>query len=153
MPSSSPRPGLLVPDIPLEETFRIREACDKVGIELVLLTTPTTTKERMMRIAEHTQGFCYLVSVTGVTGVQTQVQARVQGLIADLKAATTKSVAVGFGVSKGEQAQQLAGWGADGVIVGSALVRLLGESATPEEGVAAMSKLAQELRGALPTGK
>ena len=69
-----------------------------------------------------------------------------------LKGVTNKPVAVGFGVSRAEQAQQLAEWGADGVIVGSALVRALGEAATPEEGLARFKALAESLRGALPAG-
>jgi tryptophan synthase alpha chain len=85
----------------------------------------------MARIAEATAGFVYLVSVTGVTGVQDKLQDRVERLVAQLKAVTNKPVAVGFGVSKPEQAAQLAAWGADGVIVGSALVRALGEAPTP----------------------
>lgn len=60
-------PGILVPDIPLEETGEIREAASKAGMELVLLTTPTTPRERMQAIAKASQGFVYLVSVTGAT--------------------------------------------------------------------------------------
>jgi len=123
--------GLLIPDIPLEETTEARALCARYKLELVLLATPTTQSSRMARIAEATAGFVYLVSVTGVTGVQDKLQDRVERLVAQLKAVTNKPVAVGFGVSKPEQAAQLAAWGADGVIVGSALVRALGEAPTP----------------------
>jgi tryptophan synthase alpha chain len=123
--------GLLIPDIPLEETVEARRLCAQYNLELVLLATPTTQQARMARIAEATGGFVYLVSVTGVTGVQAELQDRVQRLVAQLKEVTNKPIAVGFGVSRPEQAAQLAAWGADGVIVGSALVRALGEAPTP----------------------
>ncbi|GBF90913.1 tryptophan synthase alpha chain [Raphidocelis subcapitata] len=142
--------GLLVPDIPLEETGAVRAACEAAGLELVLLATPTTPKQRMADIARASQGFVYLVSVTGVTGAQERVQARVEGLIELLHSVTDKSVAVGFGVSKPEHARQIVEWGAEGVICGSALVRALGEAKTPAEGLVAMEQLAKSLRDAIP---
>lgn len=145
--------GLLIPDIPLEETIPISKIAKAYGVDLVLLTTPTTTRERAVRIAEATEGFLYLVSVTGVTGVRTSVASRVEELVAELKTHTKKPICVGFGVSKGEHAAQLEGWGADGAIAGSALVRALGEAASPAEGLIAMEALAQELRDALPSRK
>ncbi|KAI8477387.1 MAG: tryptophan synthetase alpha subunit [Monoraphidium minutum] len=141
--------GLLVPDIPLEETGAVRAACEAAGIELVLLATPTTPKQRMADIARASQGFVYLVSVTGVTGVQERVQARVEGLIDLLHSVTDKSIAVGFGVSRPEQAKQIVEWGAEGVICGSALVRALGEAKSPAEGLDSMEALAKSLRGAI----
>ena len=138
--------GLLVPDIPLEETPKLAEICKKNGIDLVLLSTPTTPVERMAKIAEASAGFIYLVSVTGVTGMRTDVESRVEELVTALKKVTDKPVAVGFGISKGEQAQQVVNWGADGVIVGSALVKALGEAATPEAGLEKLKSMAEELR-------
>mmetsp|Transcript_1332 Transcript_1332/g.3100 ORF Transcript_1332/g.3100 Transcript_1332/m.3100 type:complete len:329 (-) Transcript_1332:267-1253(-) len=138
--------GLLIPDIPLEETYEVSRICKENGVDLVLLSTPTTPIERMTKIAEASNGFIYLVSVTGVTGVRTNVESRVEELVKALKKVTDKPIAVGFGISKGEQAQQVVSWGADGVIVGSALVRALGESGSPEAGLAALKELATELR-------
>ncbi|KAL3132066.1 hypothetical protein ABBQ32_008678 [Trebouxia sp. C0010 RCD-2024] len=140
--------GILVPDIPLEETGQIREAASSAGLELVLLTTPTTPKERMQAIAKASQGFVYLVSVTGVTGSRVSMESRVEGLISMLHEVTDKSVAVGFGISAPDAAQQVVSWGAEGVIVGSALVKALGEAPTPEAGLQAMQTLAQQLRDA-----
>lgn len=140
--------GVLVPDIPLEETSEIREAANKAGLELILLTTPTTPRERMQAIAQASQGFVYLVSVTGVTGSRAGMESRVEGLISMLHEVTDKSVAVGFGISDPIAAQQVQSWGAEGVIVGSALVKALGEASSPEEGLQAMSTLAQQLRDA-----
>jgi len=73
--------GLLVPDIPLEETIPLSKIAKENGIDLVLLTTPTTQPERAVRIAKATQGFLYLVSVTGVTGMRTSVASRVEELV------------------------------------------------------------------------
>ena len=139
--------GLLVPDIPLEETYDVSEIASKHGIELVLLSTPTTPVERAKKIAQATKGFVYLVSVTGVTGVQSNVATRVEQLVEELRSVTDKPIAVGFGVSEAKHAKQIVDWGADGVIVGSALVRALGEAKTPEEGLAALKAKAEEIRG------
>lgn len=141
--------GLLVPDIPLEETSFIREATSKAGIELVLLTTPTTPTPRMEAIANASEGFIYLVSVTGVTGIRGTMEGRVEGLVQSLRGMTDKSIAVGFGVSGPEQAKQIKEWGADGVIVGSALVKALGEAETPELGLQNMKNLAKSIRDAI----
>ncbi|KAI3937364.1 hypothetical protein MKW98_001935 [Papaver atlanticum] len=116
----------------------------------VLLTTPTTPTERMKPIVEAAEGFVYLVSSIGVIGARTSVSDRVQSLLQDIKKATDKPVAVGFGISKPEQVQQVAGWGADGVIVGSAMVKLLGEAKSPEEGLKELEAYTKTLKAALP---
>ena len=104
----------------------------------------------MKRIAQESQGFVYLVSVTGVTGVKEAQTERLEGLVSMLKGVTDKPVAVGFGVSRPEQAAEIAALGADGVIVGSALVKQLGEAGTPAEGLENLKALAKSLHGALP---
>lgn len=142
--------ALLVPDIPLEETFLIKQVAREHGMELVLLVTPTTKLERMAKIAEATSGFVYLVSVTGVTGVRATVGSRVEDLVRSLKSITDKPIAVGFGVSEPEHAENIVSMGADGVICGSALVKAVGESGSPEEGLEAMTKLFRSLRAATP---
>ncbi|EER95952.1 hypothetical protein BDA96_02G054800 [Sorghum bicolor] len=142
--------GLVVPDVPLEETDVLRSEAAKNNLELVLLTTPTTPNERMEKIAQASEGFIYLVSTVGVTGTRANVSGKVQSLLQDIKKVTEKPVAVGFGVSTPEHVQQIAGWGADGVIVGSAMVRLLGEAASPEEGLKKLEELAKNLKAALP---
>lgn len=144
--------GLLVPDIPLEETPFIKTLCDKHGLELVLLSTPTTPPERAKKIADASSGFVYLVSVTGVTGVRSNVEVRVEGLVQTLKESTDKSIAVGFGISKPEHVKTVKEWGADGVIVGSAFVRALGEASSPAEGLKALEALAQELKDEVMVG-
>lgn len=142
--------GLLVPDLPMEETGIIREAARAAGLQLTLLATPTTPEPRMKAIASLSEGFVYLVSVAGVTGTRVKTESRVEGLIQSLKGQTDKPVCVGFGVSGPEQASQLAAWGAEGVIVGSALVRALGEAATPAEGLDNLERLARSIRESIP---
>ncbi|ESQ45005.1 hypothetical protein EUTSA_v10010558mg [Eutrema salsugineum] len=141
--------GLVVPDVPLEETEMLRKEALNNSIELVLLTTPTTPTERMKRIVEASEGFIYLVSSIGVTGARASVSGKVQSLLKDIKEATDKPVAVGFGISKPEHVKQIAGWGADGVIVGSAMVKLLGDAKSPTEGLKELESLTKSLTSAL----
>lgn len=141
--------GLVVPDVPLEETEMLRKEALNNDIELVLLTTPTTPTERMKLIVDASEGFIYLVSSIGVTGARSSVSGKVQSLLKDIKEATDKPVAVGFGISKPEHVKQIAGWGADGVIVGSAMVKLLGDAKSPTEGLKELEKLTKSLKSAL----
>ncbi|CAM0905527.1 unnamed protein product [Alopecurus aequalis] len=99
--------GLVVPDVPLEETDILRSEAAKNNLELVLLTTPTTPTERMERITKASEGFVYLVSTTGVTGARADVSFKVEGLLQEIKQVTDKAVAVGFGVSTPEQVKQM----------------------------------------------
>ncbi|KAL2652180.1 hypothetical protein R1flu_020308 [Riccia fluitans] len=133
--------GLVVPDLPLEETDRLRQLTAATGLELVLLTTPTTPAERMISITEASQGFVYLVSLTGVTGTRSKVEARVEKLLKSIKAITEKAVCVGFGISNGPQALQIAEWVHWHYSIGSAVVKLLGESGTPEQGLQAVERI------------
>ncbi len=140
--------GLVVPDLPLEEMDGLLKPAAAVGIDVILLVAPTSPEERIRAIAERSQGFVYLVSVTGVTGVRQQIGNRVEGLLADLHSATDKPVGVGFGVSEPAQAKQLKDWGADGVIVGSAIVKRLADG-TPAEGLAAIGEFCAALKAAI----
>jgi tryptophan synthase alpha chain len=142
--------GLVVPDLPLEEAEKLSAIATAHGLDLVLLVAPTTPSERMGRIAAASRGFTYLVSVTGVTGVRTSIEGRVAGLVQQLKAMGPTPVAVGFGISGPEQARQVRDWGADGAIVGSALVKRMAEAQSQGTPVAAAaSQFCGELRQAL----
>ncbi|PIN25815.1 Tryptophan synthase alpha chain [Handroanthus impetiginosus] len=141
--------GLVVPDVPLEETEILRKEATNKNIELVLLTTPTTPTERMKAIVDASEGFVYLVSSVGVTGARASVSEKVQSLLQEINAATSKPVAVGFGISKPEHVKQVVGWGADGVIVGSAVVKILGEAKSPQEGLKEVEKFVKSLQSAL----
>ncbi|WP_373525266.1 tryptophan synthase subunit alpha [Nostoc sp.] len=140
--------GLVVPDLPLEESEELIQTAASFGIEVILLVAPTSSKDRILAIARQSQGFIYLVSVTGVTGIRAQIQDRVQDLITDLRNVTDKPIGVGFGISAPEQAHQVMEWGADAVIVGSAFVKRLAEG-SPTEGLQAVEKLCRELKAAI----
>jgi tryptophan synthase alpha chain len=140
--------GLVVPDLPLEEAEELIQTAASFGIEVILLVAPTSSRDRIEAIARQSQGFIYLVSVTGVTGIRAQIQDRVKDLITDLRNVTDKPIGVGFGISGTEQAHQVKEWGADAVIVGSAFVKRLAEG-SPTEGLQAVEQLCQELKTAI----
>jgi tryptophan synthase alpha chain len=121
--------GLIVPDLPLEESDALRERCDAAGVALVPLIAPTTPEERMTRIVARARGFVYTVAVTGTTGERAGSDRSIAGLLAQAKAASAVPVALGFGISTPEQAAAAAAAGADGVVVGSRLVRAAAEAA------------------------
>ena len=119
--------GLVIPDLPLEESSDLMERADEIGIDVILLVAPTSSSERINEIAHQSRGFIYLVSVTGVTGVRTELRSRVREALQEIRSVTDKPIAVGFGISQPEQAHQLVEWGADAVIVGSAFVQRLAD--------------------------
>jgi tryptophan synthase alpha chain len=121
--------GLIVPDLPLEEAAAVRDACDGAGVALVPLVAPTTPDDRMAEIAGRARGFLYTVSVTGTTGERAAVDGSLASLLGRAKRHSPVPVAVGFGISTPEHAARAAAAGADGVIVGSWLVRAAGEAA------------------------
>jgi tryptophan synthase alpha chain len=118
--------GLLVPDLPPEEGASLQALAASAGLSMIYLVAPTTTPERARRIAEASTGFVYCVSLKGVTGARAELPPELKGQIDRLRALTDKPLAVGFGVSRPDQARAIAGF-ADGVIVGSQLVKLIGE--------------------------
>lgn len=140
--------GLVVPDLPLEEANSLLQPAIAHGIEVILLVAPTSSQERINAIAQQSQGFVYLVSTTGVTGMRTQMQARVKDLVLELRSVTDKPIGVGFGISQPEQAQQVMQWGSDAVIVGSAFVKRLAEG-TPADGLRSIAEFCQSLKAAI----
>jgi tryptophan synthase alpha chain len=128
--------GLIVPDLPLEEAETVLGACEDAGIDLVPLVAPTTPADRLERIGGMARGFLYTVGVVGTTGERAAVTDGAKDVVARAKAATDVPVALGFGIGTPEQAAQAAEAGADGVIVGSRLVRAAAE-AGGEDGAAA----------------
>jgi tryptophan synthase alpha chain len=140
--------GLIVPDLPLEEAPAVLAACDAQGLALVPLVAPTTPQERLAQIGARARGFLYTVSVVGTTGERAALAERFAEIVARAKAATSAPVALGFGISTPEHARQAAAAGADGVIVGTRLVRAAGESQDPAGAVGALvAELAGALRG------
>ena len=130
--------GLIVPDLPLEEADPVCEACDEHGVALVSLVAPTTPARRLHAIGERARGFLYTVSVVGTTGERAALQDSFAAVIERAKAATAVPVALGFGISTPEHARQAAAAGADGVIVGTRLVRAAAESDDPPGAVGAL---------------
>lgn len=120
--------GFVVPDLPLEESDELDAACRAAGLALVRLVTPTTPPERAEAIARKSTGFLYCVSVAGVTGARTELPPGLLDRIAWLRTKTSVPILVGFGISSPEQVRAVAAV-ADGVIVGSALVRRIAEAA------------------------
>jgi tryptophan synthase alpha chain len=130
--------GLIVPDLPLEEAGGALAACDAAGLALVPLVAPTTPPERLAAIGARARGFVYTVSVTGTTGERGALAAGLAGVLARTKAATDVPVALGFGIGTPEAAAGAADAGADGVIVGSRLVRAAAEAERPADEVRAL---------------
>jgi tryptophan synthase alpha chain len=171
--------GVIVPDLPLEEADAMREALDSRQLALVPLVAPTTPEERLARIGARASGFLYVVALTGTTGERPDGQPSreeplaserasagppgsaaapgshadaLASLISRAKAHTTVPVAIGFGIGTPAQAARAASYGADGVIVGSRLVRCVAEEADPVPAVERqVREFATALRGE-PTG-
>jgi tryptophan synthase alpha chain len=138
--------GLIVPDLPLEESGELRAICDETGVALVPLVTPTTSDQRLAEIGASARGFVYTVSLTGTTGERSRLDGELPGMLARVRAHSVVPVAVGFGIGEPEQAAAAAAAGADGVIVGSRLVRAAGEEADP---VASVKSLVRAFSAAL----
>ncbi len=139
--------GLIVPDLPLEEAAEVLQACDDRGLALVPLVAPTTPEERLERIGAKARGFLYTVSVTGTTGERARVDG-MAAVVARAAAHTGVPVAVGFGIGTPAQAAAAAAAGADGVIVGTRLVRAAREAPDPAVSVL---ELVREFAVALTT--
>jgi tryptophan synthase alpha chain len=118
--------GVIVPDLPHDEAAPLRERCDELGLALVPLAAPTSSDERLAEIGADARGFIYTVSLTGTTGERAELPPELAATVARVRAAASVPVAVGFGISTPEQARAV-GDVADGVIVGSRIVRAAGE--------------------------
>ena len=118
--------GVIVVDLPPEEAGPLRAETDAAGIDMIHLAAPTSTADRVRMIARQTRGFVYLVARTGVTGERSALPKDLESQVRALRLVTTKPVCVGFGIGRPDQAAAV-GRLADGVIVGSAIVRLIEE--------------------------
>lgn len=134
--------GVIVPDLPLEEAGDLKRACREHGLAWIPLVAPTSSQERRKRIAEAADSWIYLVATLGVTGARSQLAVELESSIKELKAVTDKPVAVGFGIATPQQAADVIRLGADAVVVGSALVRLIDEGGSP---AAYLQKLKQAM--------
>lgn len=140
--------GVIVPDLPLDEADEIRAALSEAGLALVPLLAPTTPAARRERICAAAQGFVYVVSTVGTTGERQQLPPGLTELVAATKECTDVPVAVGFGIGTPDQVG-VVGKIADGVIVGSRLVRAAAEAGSPEAAAEAVGDFLRDARAAL----
>ncbi|MEO1498212.1 MAG: tryptophan synthase subunit alpha [Planctomycetota bacterium] len=142
--------GLIVPDLPVDESPTLAKVCDSAGLSLIQLVTPTTPRDRALRICETSTGFVYYVSVAGITGERTQLPADLIDNVGWLREQTDLPLCIGFGISKPEHVRLLAPV-ADGLIVGSAIVKRVSEAADKprDEVLASVGDYVAELIAAL----
>ncbi|SFS02098.1 tryptophan synthase, alpha chain [Halomicrobium zhouii] len=149
--------GFVVPDLPAEEAGPLRAACDEFGLDLVFIVAPTTEGERLERMMEHVSGYVYVQARLGVTGARDDVSDHTEQSLARLSQWDVPK-AVGFGIKTGDHAERIVSAGADGVIVGSALVDIIAEGHENGDAVAdvadRLEAKARELKdGALRGGR
>lgn len=140
--------GVLVVDLPPEEAPELRQFTDVAHIDFISLIAPTTGMQRMKQIAATATGFLYYISITGVTGTAAPKLADIEKDLKKIRKISSLPVAVGFGISRPEQAREI-GKLADGVVVGSALVRLIAENAGNAELLKIISDYAGQIKAAL----
>jgi tryptophan synthase alpha chain len=140
--------GVLMTDLSVEEAGEYVKPVREAGLDTVFLAAPTSPPERLKKVSEYSTGFVYLVSRTGVTGVRAEVSASVEPLVKAMREATRLPLAVGFGVATGNHAAAVARV-ADGVVVGSAIVRLVEQHGTSPDLEAKLEAFARELKGGI----
>jgi tryptophan synthase alpha chain len=140
--------GAIVPDLLVEEAKPLADVCRAADFSLVQLVTPTTPRERQVRIAELSSGFLYFVSVTGITGERSKMPPGLLENVAWLRQQTELPICIGFGISSAETAATLAPV-ADGVIVGSAIVRRIAQAQSRDAAVADVTAFAKEIMAAM----
>jgi tryptophan synthase alpha chain len=140
--------GILVVDLPPEEAPELRQYTDPAGIDFIALIAPTTSNERVRQIAAHATGFLYYISITGVTGTAKPRIAEVKKDVERIRRVTRLPLAIGFGISTPEQAKEIAHY-ADGIVVGSALVKMIEENSKKADFVSVVSQYAREMKHAI----
>lgn len=144
--------GIIIPDLPIEENAEVTELCRKYGVHLIPLVAPTS-KERIRKISQSAMGFVYCVSSLGVTGTRTEFFGGIEEFLQDVRQATDLPIAVGFGISNRDQVERFEKL-CDGVVVGSAIVRRIGdavpqllEAATRDIGLGDIREFVRALKG------
>ncbi len=140
--------GMIIPDLPPEEAEEFEVDCKSSGLDLIYLLAPTSTPDRISLIGGKSSGFIYYVSLTGTTGVRQGLAEGVEEKVTSIKNATTLPVLIGFGISNPEDARQAAAI-SDGVIVGSALVRLIEEASDAKERLNQVREFVSQMKQAL----
>lgn len=142
--------GAIVPDLLVEEADQLLKVCHQADFSLIQLVTPTTPRERQVRIAQSSSGFLYYVSVTGITGERAELPPELVDNVGWLRKQTDLPICIGFGISSAETAARLAPV-ADGLIVGSAVVRRIAGSSDSSEAAQTVASFVGELRTAIDT--
>jgi tryptophan synthase alpha chain len=144
--------GMITPDLIPDEAGEWIEATDETGLDRIFLVAPSSTDQRLAYVTQHCRGFVYAVSHMGVTGARSSMGEAAEVIVRRTKAVTDTPVCVGLGVSSGAQAAEVAAY-ADGVIVGSALVRCLTDAVDEAAGLAAVRTLVAELADGVRRGR
>ena len=153
--------GFVIPDLPAEEAGPLREACDEFGLDLVFIVAPTTAGERLDRMREHVSGYVYVQARLGTTGAREDVSDQTDASLARV-ADWDVPKAVGFGIKTGDHAERIVSSGADGIIVGSALVDIVAEGHEKDDPADVVADRLEEtarelkqgaLRGATPAAE
>ncbi len=145
--------SVLIADLSIDDADEITGPASSAGLETVFMVTPNTTQQRMELVASRTTGFIYTVSLLGVTGSRESLSSSVEGLVAKLKGLTDVPVCVGFGISKPEHAVAVASAGADGVIIGSRIVKVIEENLDDSQKmIGEISAFVGDVRNALESG-
>jgi tryptophan synthase alpha chain len=137
--------GLIIPDLPLEESDPVHEVCAAAGVDLIGMVAPTSPAERVRQIARSAEGFVYCVSLRGVTGARSVLSDGVRPLVDRVKAETSLPAVVGFGISTPDHVRAVTSF-SDGAVVASALLDRINRS--PESRVQAAAQFVKELKGA-----
>ena len=140
--------GVLVVDLPPEEAGALKAETDRTGLDLIFLLAPTSDATRIKRIAKNASGFIYYVSLTGVTGVRSQLDKDIRNQVVQIKKQSNLPVGIGFGISTPEQAKRVAHW-ADAVVVGSAIIKIIENSTTPEASIKNVGQFVRGLKRAI----
>ena len=140
--------GVIIPDLPPEEAGLWVKEARSVDLDTIFLTAPTSPPERIRLVNQWSRGFIYHVAVTGVTGTRKELPESLERDVRRVKKNSDKPVAVGFGISTPEQAKEVSRF-ADGIIVGSAIIRIMDESVTPTDGIARVGDFVTSLTEAL----
>jgi tryptophan synthase alpha chain len=143
--------GFVVPDLPAEEADPLREACNEFGLDLIFIVAPTTEGDRLERIMSQVSGYVYVQARLGVTGARADVSDQTETSLERL-AGYDVPKAVGFGISTGEQAERIVAGGADGIIVGSALVDIVADGDERGDDAAAVAERLEAKARELVTG-
>lgn len=140
--------GVLIVDLPAEESDELKQELDKVGVDFIFLLTPTSDAGRMRLTAQKASGFIYYISVTGVTGARASLASSIPDYVKKVRRFTDLPVGVGFGISTPEQAKEVSRH-ADGVIVGSAIVNLIARHGNSEDLTAEVGQFVSGLKKAI----